>query len=165
MDIFEKMGTFKKYLIKQTELSYPINIYGCNFRAIQAACEIKCKIGLKKISIEDLSYVACNMGHMTNDCYVNEPEEIGNSVLHILNSKYKIWNCGYINNNGVPVGWDKKPIDFDFCIIKLYQKDKSKRHFVLGNKSFELEWDAYPDSESAKLWDVKDIYLYKFYRR
>ena len=162
MNTFEKKENVIRFLMPQTDLFYPVYKYGCNFRSLQAMAEIKSRRTLSENEIIDLYTIATNRDYIDSDCYVNKPEEITNSVFKLYKSKYRVWNCGKVKN-GEAVNWKGHPVKFDYSIIKLYQPDMENKHFVLGDTDYNLVFDPYPNSASAKLWNVKDIYLYSFY--
>jgi len=162
MNTFERKENIIKYLLPQTSLFNPIYEYGCNFRSLQAMAEIKTRHGLNYSEIEDLFSMAMNRKWIDNECYVKSPEDICNSVFKLYKSKYRVWNCGKVQN-GEALSWKGHPVRFDYSIVKLYQPDMINKHFVLGDKNYDLVFDPYPNSKSVKLWNIKDIYLYSFY--
>ena len=162
MNSFEIKKNVVKFLIPQTDLFHPVNEYGCNFRSLQAIAEVNSRRDLLHVEIEDLYSQSVNMSWVGEDCYVKEPEQLANSVFKLFKSKYRIWNCGVARGTRA-VGWNGKPCKFDYCIIKLWQESMTDKHFVLGDPNFKLLFDPYPNSKSAKLWNVKDIYLYKIF--
>ena len=157
-------------LVPQTALPYPYDKYGCNFRVLQAMGEVITTFRLDRDRIMFLAEHCRNKAYIGNspksnifDVYVWKPEEVVNSTLAYLGDRRTVWNCGYVKD-GQPVGWNGKilsPEEFDYSIIKLFQEDDRFRHFVFGTKEFTLGWDPTPNSRSAQLWRVKDIYLYK----
>ena len=149
-------------LLKQTELFYPINKYGCNFRSLQAMAETNLNLSLNYDTIIDLHSIALNMSWIDSECTVQQPEQIVNSVFKFFKRRTRAWNCGKVKN-GEAVNWKGHPTAFDYCIIKLWQPNMEDKHFVLGDTNYNLVFDPYPNSASAKAWNVKDIYLYSFF--
>jgi len=155
-------------LIPQTHLPYPYDKYACNYRVLQSIGEIVSSINLTKEQImflaehhKDQKYIDNSPNSNIFDVYVYKPEDVINSTLSFLGDGRKAWNCGYVKD-GISLNWQNKPIsEFDFSIIKLYQQNKALRHFVLGDRYYNLLFDPTPNSISAQLWNIKDIYLYK----
>lgn len=163
MNKYETEKEVIKNLIPQTNenLISDIQHSGCNFRSLSAIAEITSKKCLSYEDILDIYRSVLDQGSIKKDCEVVKPENLVNFVFKFLDSDHSVWNSGYMKD-GIAKTWGNEVTEnFDYTIIKLYQKDKSKRHFVLGDREGALLWDPYPNSESVKLWNVKDIYLYK----
>lgn len=180
-DIFKQGRHFMKEaiinnLIPQTMLPEPYNKYGCNLRVMQAIGELiaeRC-LSLEEITMlaeeaKSLQYIGPNPRNLKEggpfDVYLYKPEKVANEAASYLGGSGTVWNSGKVYN-GEPIAWNgEKTKYFDWCVIKLLQENGVDNHFVLGKKDFSLAWDPTPGSRSAKLWNVKDIYLYKIVRR
>ena len=137
-------------LIHQTDKRLPrvFNLYGCNFRSLQAGVELYTG---KVLDIEDILYAYVEAltrepPAMDKELTIRWPDPILNLTLALLGEpQYRGYQVGK-QENGVATwwGWGKIEERIDFSVKKGYTV-LGHDHFRLGDSKGALLWDPHGD--------------------